>query len=290
MLRFIKVDVLFDDTPFPPPLFLGSMLRGAFGVSLKKVVCINPSYKCEGCFATENCLFYDFYEKKNVFHPFRFDTDLGQENFNFTFYLFEEATNKLPYVLSAFHKMFTEQGIGVNREKMDIKKIICNGKTVYEEGKFDLSNVFEEEFEEGRYTPDIRLSFKTPLRIKYQNKLLRKKPEFRFLIQSIYNRYRELKGLSRERLPFEPSCKEIRADVRFRDITRYSNRQKTKMQIGGIVGEIEYEDVDRESFKLLKLAKIIGVGKQTVFGLGKIEVQEIEKAQKSAKQIETCES
>ena len=47
------------------------------------------------------------------------------------------------------------------------------------------------------------------------------------------------------------------------------------MKFGGVLGKIEYVDLDVMSFKLLKLGEIIGVGKQTVFGLGKIEVKEL---------------
>ncbi len=274
MINFIKVEIFFENTPFTPPVFLGSMLRGAFGVSLKKVVCINPSYKCDGCFAKENCLFYEFFEQKNSFHPFRFDVKLYPENFDFGFYLFENATDKLPYILSTFHKMLTEQGLGVNRETIQIKEIRCNDQVVYNGRSFDLGNVFEEEFEEGEFHSDIKLLFITPLRMKYQNRLLREKPKLDFLLQSIYNRYRELKKFDKKKLPFDPSYEESSSSVYFKDLTRYSNRQKTKMQIGGILGEIEYKGIDKESFRLLKLGELIGAGKQTVFGMGKIRVEE----------------
>jgi len=275
MINFIKVDIFLSPASFKPPFFTGSMLRGAFGAALKKVVCINPSFNCEGCFATDNCIFYDFYEKRNSFHPFRFDIELGRERLDFGFYLFEEACEKLPYVLSAFHKMFAEQGIGVNREKLDIREIRCNGNVVYDGERFDISGVLPEEFEINDYEKDIKLIFKTPLRMKYQNRLLREKPELRFLLQSIYNRYRELKGLGREKLPFEPGYEEVGGKVEFRDFSRYSNRQKTKMRLGGIVGEVEYRNLDPTSYKFLKLAELIGVGKQTVFGLGKVKVEKV---------------
>ena len=44
------------------------------------------------------------------------------------------------------------------------------------------------------------------------------------------------------------------------------------MQFGGVMGEMWISDIDEESFNLLKLGEIIGVGKQTVFGLGKISI------------------
>ncbi len=102
-MKYHKIEVKID-SKLKPPYFTGSMLRGTFGYALKKVTCINPSYNCEGCFAKDNCLYYDFFEKQNSFHPFRFDVKLGSENFNFSLYLFESACDKLPYILSVLHK------------------------------------------------------------------------------------------------------------------------------------------------------------------------------------------
>ncbi len=66
-----------------------------------------------------------------------------------------------------------------------------------------------------------------------------------------------------------------RSLIHFEDQTRLSNRQKTKLQIGGIVGHIVYDTIDEKSYQLLKLGEIIGVGKQTAFGLGKIAVEDL---------------
>jgi len=47
------------------------------------------------------------------------------------------------------------------------------------------------------------------------------------------------------------------------------------MNIGGMAGEIELKGLNKECYDVLKVGELIGVGKQTVFGLGKIEVQEL---------------
>ena len=274
MIEFIKIDVFVKDSITPPP-FLGSTIRGAFGVALKKVVCINPSYKCENCFAVDNCLYYDFFEKKGVFHKFRFDFSLHQDSYDFSLYIFEDTTQRHPYILSALHMMLTELGLGVDRKKFEIDRIVCNSSEVYKDGEFDLKNITSKEFEIQSYHDSIKLSFKTPFRIKHNNRFLRNTPSIEIILRSIYNRYRELKGLDRAKLPFEPKAKEILANTQFKDFGRYSNRQKTKMQLGGVVGDIVYKEVDDMSYRFLKLGEIIGVGKQTVFGLGKIEVEEI---------------
>ncbi len=275
MITYHKLDITLSPSPAKPHPFIGSTLRGAFGVSLKKVVCINPSYSCEGCFAKDNCLYYDFYEQKNKAHQYRFDFNLNPKNYNFSLYLFEQATQKLPYVVSAIHKMLTEQGLGVNREKFEIDKITCNNKTIYKEGKFDLSDVAAQTFTPTTLNTKAKITLTTPLRTKYKGKLLTTTPPLEILIHSIHNRLCELTNKPKTRLTFTPTYKEQNATIKFTDQTRRSNRQKTKLQIGGITGDIKYDDIDEKSLIYLNLGEIIGVGKQTVFGMGKIAVNSL---------------
>ena len=275
MITYHKLDITLHPSTITPLPFIGSTLRGAFGVSLKKVVCINPSFTCEGCFAKDNCLFYDFYEQKNIAHQYRFDFKLNPKNYNFSLYLFEEATGKLPYVVSAIHKMFTELGLGVNRDKFTINTITCNDKTIYKDEIFDLKDIKTKEFEVDKLSTKIALDFVTPLRMKYQGKLINKKPPLETLVYSISNRLAEIKDLPKNKLTFTPTYKEQKASIKFVDQTRRSNRQNTKLQIGGIMGEVEYEEIDEKSLILLQLGELIGVGKQTVFGMGKVEVKSL---------------
>ncbi|WP_200762293.1 hypothetical protein [Nitrosophilus alvini] len=48
---YLKTEVESEKKEYKPPRFIGSMVRGTMGVALKRVVCINPSYDCEECFA-----------------------------------------------------------------------------------------------------------------------------------------------------------------------------------------------------------------------------------------------
>ena len=112
-MTYTKLSIHIKDKP---PYFIGSQIRGAFGYSLKKVTCINPSYKCEECFAQATCLYYEFYEEKNRPHKYRFDFGLGKEEYDFSLYLFDDATHKLPYALSALQIMLTQNGLGKERK------------------------------------------------------------------------------------------------------------------------------------------------------------------------------
>ena len=264
--------------------FSGSMFRGALGYALKKIVCINPSYKCEGCFAKESCLYYDFYELKNVTHPYRLDIELGKDDYSFGLYLFENACDKLPYVLSAIHQMLTVQGLGRDNEKLTEFSITVNGQDVYNGTDFSLETCrfgnTEQDFltnkKFGVTEPtNILLKLKTPLRMKKNNRFLKDDVDLEEILRSINQRESQLKGdASYVKLDFKPSYTVISKNLEHKTLVRRSNRQKTHMNMDGVIGEMVLAGVDAKSYELLKLGEVIGVGKQTVMGLGKIEVVE----------------
>jgi len=62
------------------------------------------------------------------------------------------------------------------------------------------------------------------------------------------------------------------SDCRWQELTRYSNRQQTAMLLGGLQGSIEYQGDLTEFVPLLRYCETVHLGKQTTFGLGRIEV------------------
>lgn len=165
MLKYIKIDVHIE-TSHQAPYFIGSQLRGTLGYALKKVTCINPSYACEGCFAAANCLYYEFYEAKNSFHKFRFDFELGKEYYDFDFYLFGSATARLPYVVSAFHMLLTQIGLGKEKKTYKNFDMFINNENCFKDGKLTLPKDFTKKLQIDSFCPNITLKFTTPLRIK----------------------------------------------------------------------------------------------------------------------------
>ena len=256
--------------------FTGSMIRGTMGYALKKVTCINPSYKCEGCFTSKNCLYYKFYEEKNSFHPYRFKIELGSEKFDFGLYLFAEATQGLPYVLSALHKTLTENGLTKHNYHFHNFCIMVNGQEVYDGEAFKTLDIESKAFKVDSFCPNVKVKLLTPLRIKKHNKFLRDNVELEDILRSIYQREQELVyGKKAFRLEYEPSCTTTVKALQHKSLTRSSSRQKQTMKMDGIVGELAVMGLDEESYRLLKLGEVIGVGKQTVLGLGQIEIEDL---------------
>lgn len=268
-LKWLRIDVTGQEG-YEPPFFIGSMLRGALGMALKRVVCINPSFRCEGCFAAKECLYHDWYEKKNSYHPYRITSELGMKRLQFSVWLYEEAVSQLPYVLSAIRHALEVTGLGRERRKVPIERMRIGERTVYEKGEFSsLEGIEAREFLPETLEGDWRVEWRLPLRIKEGNRFARDSDGVKLttLIASIHRRYHQIKGTQAPRLDYRLKG-EAEGKWRYLDLYRYSNRQRSRMKLGGLMGSLRVEGLDKESSRYLQLGEILGVGKQTVFGLG----------------------
>jgi len=271
----IDVHIATDDTP---PYFTGSMLRGAFGHALKRVTCINPSYRCENCFDQNQCLYYDLFERENRAHRYRLDVTLGSQRFDFALYLFGGLCEKLPYVLSALQMALAKNGIGRERVTYPDITMAVNGQTVYQEHQFgSIAAIRPETISVGNYTPNLKIHLLTPVRMKRKNQLAYTDLKVEHLLRSVYKRKKEIfDGVQAERLPYEPTYDAFVSTLEYKPLYRKSTRQGTKpITIGGAMGQMAVLGLDRQSYELLKVGEIIGVGKQPVFGLGKISIEEV---------------
>ena len=96
------------------------------------------------------------------------------------------------------------------------------------------------------------------------------------ILRSIHQKAQEFNtGQKAFKLDYTPTYSTIIKAITYKPLLRKSNRQNKRMSMYGIVGEIAIMGIDERSYKLLKLGEIIGVGKQTVMGLGRIEVEDI---------------
>lgn len=275
-MNYVEISVL-TKSDAKVPYFIGSKIRGIFGYFLKNVTCRNPKYLCEDCFASELCLFYQFYEKKNTFHNYRFAYELGKPYYDFQLYLFEDACQETPYVLLALDQMLKESQL--KNENNDFGLFI-NGESCYKDGKLILVKNYKQSFEISKddKVRKVKVTFQTPLRIKKNNVFL-KNPEELTLKDIITSIYQRKLGLTKQ--PFQAYKNEIKGEIKernlqYKELKRFSNRQNAAMNLDGIMGDFYIENLDSSSYNLLKLGELIGAGKQCVFGLGKMEIKEIE--------------
>ncbi len=129
---------------------------------------------------------------------------------------------------------------------------------------------------------EITLTCLTPLRLKYDNQLQDGLP-FHLLIRAALRRISSLEaayGAGEPPLDYKgisaraTNVHHVIADCRWTDFERYSNRQKTAMSFGGMLGRMGYQGQGLGEFlPLLRYCEITHLGKQTSFGLGRIRVE-----------------
>lgn len=277
--------------------------RGAFGKAFRNIECRMPQIDCRKCFLQSQCLFYRCCLRSNpgekaTVKPYIFEAPHGGpkvvepgEPVSFIISLIGEAVEKLELFLAIFEEM-GRCGLGKSRGRCYLDEVCSisdeNYVPVYlkSSGHKMLNSPVKRSWSEfceplDRDIERVRVQFLTPARIQNQGRLLDELP-FHVLVIRLINR---ILDLDREYcgggLNFlvqdlvKKAEKEVHVrsqNIRWYDWTRYSSHQNTKMKLGGIVGEIEYQGDITPFIPFLLLGEYIHVGKQSTFGNGTIKV------------------
>ncbi len=303
---------LENDALLPP--FKGSTFRGVFGRALKRVVCPLRNKTCDSCLLREKCLYSLVFEtlSDNIQiqgarassppHPFVIEPPLTEaetlkegEKFDFNLLLFGEVNRSLSYFIYAFEQM-GKIGLGkrvnghrghfllerVNSYKGNI--LYSSGdKTLRDLDSYQDLNLREPgKKHEGHF--QVKISLVTPLRLKYKNRLNAELP-FHVLVRAMLRRVSSLfnyygqgePALDYRRLVKDAEKVSIKeSNIRWFDWRRYSRRQERSMLMGGMLGSAIYEGDLTEYLPLIEFSTRAHIGKQTAFGLGKIEAEVLE--------------
>lgn len=288
------------------PGYLGSTLRGSLGWGLKKAACVLRRQQCGNCMLREQCVYAFIFETekyttgdgRNVNarpHPFvlqpheNSDKKDKDDNLSFSLLLFDRANTMLPEIVYAV-RLMGEAGIGVGRKdgfgRFMLETVSTGEKTVFS-AKDDIlhsdmaaGRIQLQESKENGQTMDIHLSLETPLRLKYGNKLTRELP-FHILIRAGLRRIAALEdayGGGEPDLDYKTLVRTgeqisaTESNIRWRELFRYSNRQRKKISLSGLSGTVIYKDVPTDFLPILSYSEQVNIGKQTVFGLGKIRI------------------
>lgn len=216
------------------------------------------------------------------------------ESFEFTLLLFGKANDHLPYFIYAMEQI-GRTGIGrrINGKAagFTLKSVCSSGHELYscktrQMGSFsDVQTYSRDDFRRehqdhaGKHA--VKITLVTPLRLKYRSRLEPDLP-FHVLVRAGLRRLSSLlayHGSGEPQLDYKGlvhraiDVQTMESSIRWFDWRRYSNRQEQAMFMGGMVGEIMYADVPGEYFPILSFCREVHLGKQTTFGLGKIEVE-----------------
>lgn len=283
------------------------MLRGSLGAGLRRAVCMTPKSDCRRCMLCTTCMFPRLFTAASAPEggrgtapqlppPFCIEPPrvrrteyAAGDDFSFGLKLFSFATDYLPYFIHAFmlagrHGMGrgTEQGQG----KFLVENVLQGESSIYDAGGEQLHDVVTHDLPLPAPCPagadeNVQCRLVTPLRFKASNRLSASL-DFTTLLHLIIRRIKSLCALDGEafRLPQEDFDALFRTAaavtvaenaLRWEDWSRYSGRQQTVMQLGGLTGRIVYQGPVSVFARYLDFAYRAHIGKQTSFGLGALE-------------------
>lgn len=217
------------------------------------------------------------------------------EKLTFGLILFGNAIKYLPYFIFTFDRL-GDLGIGKGRKRFQLDKVYSVNcvsdtyKVIYSVKQRKVSNDFnimtgQDLIEKARERTllkknKITLQLKTPIRIKNRDKFVNIL-EFPILLGSLVRRFSNISyfhmnhPVSFDYNKFTESAKDIRIsedNTWWHDIERYSNRQRSRIKMGGLVGSISYIGDLKKYLPLLLLGEDLHVGKNTVMGFGKYQI------------------
>ncbi|WP_418791964.1 CRISPR system precrRNA processing endoribonuclease RAMP protein Cas6 [Phosphitispora sp. TUW77] len=224
----------------------------------------------------------------------------GEELF-FNLILIGKAIAYFPYFVVAFRELGFI-GIGRGRKKYELKEITAINEQNKKEEQIYLScdelikntdlAISGLDFREAPTENNIfTIDFETMTRLKYEKRFVQTL-EFHVLMRNLLRRLSSLYYFHHDcelSLDFNSIIKKaedvkIVADGSYwADWERYSSRQGKRMNLGGIVGRVEYRGEWHEFWSLLKLGELVHVGKAATFGMGKYKIMDTDYLQHSQK-------
>ena len=294
-------------TPIRLPSYSGSAWRGLLGHSLRASVCVTRAPHCDGCLLIQQCAYSTFFESpappdanskrySALPHPFVLEPPPpGQRSvspgdpLDLGLTLIGPAGDLLPYLIHALRRA-GERGLGREQGRFQLVEVAqetAPGSGDWQRVHASASGVLQT-FRSRPPSPggcpeSVQLQLITPLRLKQRGHFVRAEQlDARALLAPLGARVTLLtdlygtpanppRGLPRnvlhaaiDQMRLEP------ADLRWVDWTRYSSRQRTEMQLGGLLGTLQLSGPGLGTlWPLIHLGQWLHLGKGTSFGLGR---------------------
>ncbi|MBV8730468.1 MAG: CRISPR system precrRNA processing endoribonuclease RAMP protein Cas6 [Acidobacteriia bacterium] len=279
-----------------PPFQAGNILRGAFGTFFRELACVPDCQGARTCDVRSSCPYALFFEPQAAPgtgpsgladwpRPFVFRaTDLNGrtiregERFYFDLHIFDIRNPRLQYVLASFARL-ADQGLGPGRGRAElvcVDQLDLNGRITAAPCTIFLSEV-------NGPVERVHIRFATPTELKIGHGLAGR-PEFGVLFARLRDRISTLRSLYgagplqidfRDWVQRAAAVRITRCELQQIDQGRRSSRSGQRHPLGGFIGEAEYEGPVAAFLPYLRLGKWVGVGRQTVWGKGEMDVTEL---------------
>ena len=287
------------------PVFI---FRSVIGKELHLMACLFRNRTCEECPLKFTCPYSFLFEthvlkdndiikgRNKASHPFVLSSSAKygeiRDNLDLNVTLFGKGIKYLPYFYYAI-KRAGEKGIFKERVKYSILDAKVNNKSIIknpnmidtdiERNKWQFNNNDSTDFKKRFF-----ITLLSPLRLKSKG-IYKKDLNFKDILIAAERRAEILLGLygsensenneeisTLRSLSLNCLTETEKADLLWHDLPYYSSRQRLNLKMGGVSGSLEVTAIVNESIlSLLKGAEIFHIGKNSIFGLGKIRIENI---------------
>ena len=282
------------------PLHAGSMLRGAFGMALKKLACITRQPDCKTCPLYRSCAYTQIFETPTPLletatpiqsvNPYVISApNMGEkiiysgESWSFGMTLIGKAIDQLPLVAYAWQKA-CEGGFSKTQSAAQLTGIFQGDNCIYTPNSSLKTTVLQQV-----HTPNLQhkatLNFVTPLRLQSKGMIMLQPAQITasHLLMILAKRTQRLADLHTHHAPqldfnaLKNAAEKITLQHQLKrdTLTRYSNRQQQLMDLDGLIGSITLEGDLAPFAELLAMGEYVHVGKSATFGLGKYTLENI---------------
>ncbi len=307
--NLLEIHIRAADRIVLPEDYRGNILRGAFGMNLRRMVCVYPDSirECVECPAGE-CVYRDFFNpvvspgserlsrNKNIQRPFVLRPPSGARDaysagdlIVMEMVVFGNAFRFLPYILVTLHRL-AENGLGRNRGKACLERVVQKNPVtgashcLYSSDS-GIVNPREMSFSKDDYSASsasrIRISFITPAILKDKGHFI-EVPEFETVIKRLRDRFAALSWFYEGVVPdidfreFAAAAQNVsivRADTFYEKRSRRARGGAAVQFMNGFTGTMEYTGELTEFIPYLKYGQYMHIGKSAVFGFGQYSME-----------------
>jgi hypothetical protein len=287
------------------PSYKGSLLRGAFGHTLRRAVCaMGPGHECSSCPLRRACLYTKLFEtfiedepppmlrglptspRPYVFEPTTTERDFASgDPLRFDLLLFGQAIELQALAVLATERM-ARSGLGRDRHPFALDRVEALAPddawtTVFVHGKSLVRGALPESstLPEDLAAHRVTLRFLTSTRLPRNGRLVTP-TSFRPLAFLMLRRVLEMAHFHvpgadvdwtfRPLLQQADAVRIVGSALHWQPLRRWSNRQDRHVAQDGFVGDLTLEGELAPFVPLLRRAEILHVGKGATFGLGHV--------------------
>jgi hypothetical protein len=280
--------------PLHLPEYSLSLWRGSFGRALKQAVCVVLRGQCERCLLRSHCLYPQFFDQTLAHGAFAapprpfvlsYAGDHGRltpgSELTLSMVLFGAANDSLPYIVHAMERL-GRNGLGRERAGLDLLMVEQQDpqdrwQAILDQDQRRLQPLAPAAPSVPTLESRLCVQLTTPLRLKFHGRHVRPQGfDAAVFLRALYRRWQLLsRFFGDDTLPQAPDDDQLAAitaeqvRLRWHDWTRWSARQGTEMQLGGLLGQFELDlrPLPR-LWPLLWWGQWSHVGNAASFGLG----------------------